>query len=103
MRIAKTLAVLAAMLLVGAVAIGTLGPGDITLGEAITALNKMQPAAIEAYVRTHLSAWLWDHPIKALLGRPLWLIPTAFSLICAGGAASAASSVSSLNSRRRRS
>ncbi len=103
MKIAKTLAVLAAMLLVGAVAIGTLGPEDMTLGEGLAALDQFRLAAAERFVRAHMSAWLWEHPLKAVLARPLWLLPAAFGLILAGGSATAATTERAPNSRRRRS
>lgn len=103
MRTAKIFAVSAAVLLVCAVAVGTLGPDNMSLGEGIASLDKISLADVERYVRDHFSAWLWDHPVKALLGRPLWLIPASISLICAGAAATAATNRGALNSRRRRS
>jgi hypothetical protein len=103
MKIAKTLAVLAAMFLVGAVAIGTLGPEDMTLGEGLAALDQLWLAATEHFVRVHMSAWLWEHPLKAVLARPLWLLPAAIGLILVGGSATAATTERAPNSRRRRS
>jgi hypothetical protein len=103
MKIAKTLAVLAAVFLVGAVAIGTLGPEDMTLAEGLAALDQIRLAAAERFVRVHMSVWLWEHPLKALLGRPLWLLPTAVGLILAGASATVATTERAPNSRRRRS
>ena len=100
---AKMFAVLAATLLVGAVAVGTLGPQDLSLGEALTGLDRLRFAAVEQYVRGHLSAWLWDHPIRALLVRPPWLLPTALGVLFAGVAMTTATSQKAPNSRRRRS
>ncbi len=103
MRIAKTLAALAAIFLVGAVAIGTLGPEDMTLAEGLATLDQLRFAAAEHFVRAHMSVWLWEHPVKALLGRPLWLLPTAFGLILAGASTTVATTERAPNSRRRRS
>jgi hypothetical protein len=103
MKLAKVFAVLAAVFLVGAVALATLGPDDMSLGEGILAIDKLRLATVERFVRLHLSSWIWDHPMKALLERPLWLLPAAFGLILIGAAATAATSGNALNSRRRRS
>ena len=101
--LAKVLAVLSAVLLVGSVAVGTLGPQDLTLGDALIAADQIRIAAVEHWFRTNVSAWLWDHPAAALLARPLWLLPAALGLLLAGGAMTAASSQNAPNSRRRRS
>jgi hypothetical protein len=104
MKLAKIFAVLAAICLVGAVAVGTLGPDEMSLGEGLAALDRLHLSAAEHFVRLHLSDWLWDHPIKALLVRPIWLVPASLGLLLAGACATAANSGGSpLNSRRRRS
>ncbi len=103
MMIAKTLAVLAAMLLVAAVALGTLMPADLSLGEALDAVARLQLSATEAFVRAHVSAWLWDRPLRALLVRPTWMLPAAAGLISAGAAMTAASRQKAAPSRRRQS
>jgi hypothetical protein len=103
MRIAKVLAVLAAILLVGAIAIATLGPPDMTFGEGLAAIDHVRLGVVEHYFRTHLSAWVWEHPLAALFARPLWLMPAALGLVCAGAAATAATMPSATTTRRRRS
>ena len=103
MMLAKVFAVVAAAMLVGAVAAGTLGPQDMSLGEALTALDHLKTAAVEAWIRAHLSGWLWDHPVRALMDRPVWLVPAAAGLLFAGGAMTAASTQKAPTSRRRRS
>ncbi len=100
---AKILAVLAAILLVGSVALATLGPPYMTLSEGIRAIDGVRLAAMEHYVRTHLSSWLWVHPLTALLTRPIWLLPASLGLICAGASATAATRPSTSPTRRRRS
>jgi hypothetical protein len=103
MRVAKVLAVLAAILLVGAVALATLGPPDMTFGEGLAALDHVRLQAVEHYFRTHLSVWVWEHPLAALFARPLWLMPAALGLVCAGAAATAATMPNATTTRRRRS
>ena len=101
--VAKILAVVAAVLLVAAVALGTLLPVDLSLGEMLEGLAKTQLAASEAFVRAHLAGWVWDRPLTALLVRPAWLVPAAAGLICAGAAMTAASRRKPAPSRRRQS
>ena len=101
--LARILAVVAAIMLVGAIAAGTLGPQDSTLGKALASLDALKLKAVEAYMRLHLSAWLWDHPVRAVMDRPVWLLPAAAGLLFAGGAMTAASMHKAPTSRRRRS
>ena len=101
--IAKIFAVLAAVLLVAAVALGTLMPTDMSLGEALEGMAKLQFAASEAFVRAHISDWFWEKPLTALLVRPIWLVPAGVGLVCAGAAMTAASRHKAAPSRRRQS
>ena len=101
--LAKVLAVLSAALLVGSVAIATLGPQDLSLGDALNAADHLRIAAVEHWFRANVSQWLWDHPAVALLARPLWLVPAALGLLLAGGAMTAATYQKAPTSRRRRS
>ena len=103
MIVAKILAVLAAALLVGSIALATLGPQEMSLGEVLNALDHLRFAAVEAYVRTHISAWVWDHPVRSLLVRPPWLLPATVGVLLAGAAMTTATSQKAPNSRRRRS
>ncbi len=103
MMLAKVFAVVAAAMLVGAVAAGTLGPQDMSLGEALASLDHLRVTALEAWIRGHVSGWLWDHPVRALMERPVWLVPAAAGLLFAGGAMTAASTQKAPTSRRRRS
>jgi hypothetical protein len=101
--LAKVLAVIAAVFLVGSVAVGMLGPQDLTLGQALMMIDKFRMASMETFVRVHLSDWMWDKPAMALLVRPIWMLPAAIGLIVAGGAMTAASTGKPTPSRRRRS
>ena len=89
--------------LVGAVAGVTLAPPDFTLGDALTAADRMKIAAVEIWVRSRMSSWLWDHPVVALLARPLWLVPASMGLLLAGAAMTVATSRKAATTRRRRS
>ncbi len=100
---AKILAVLSAALLVGSVAVGTLGPQDMSLGEVLTGLDHLRFEAVETYFRTNISAWIWEHPVKSLLVRPPWLLPAVIGVLLAGVAMTTATSQKAPNSRRRRS
>ena len=75
----------------------------MSLGEALAALDHIKVAAVEAWIRGHLSAWLWEHPFRAMMDRPIWLLPAAAGLLFAGGAMTAASAQKAPTSRRRRS
>jgi hypothetical protein len=99
----RVLAVVAAMLLVGAVAVATLAPPEMTLGQGWAAMDHAGLRAAENFVKAHMSEWLWAHPVTALISRPIWLIPAALGLICAGGATTAASRGNATASRRKRS
>ena len=103
MMLSKVFAVVAAAMLVGAVAAGTLGPPDMSLGEALASLDHLRVTAIEVYIRTHLSGWVWDHPIRAVMERPVWMLPACAGLLFAGGSMTAASLQKAPTSRRRRS
>ncbi len=103
MIVAKVLAVLAAALLVGSVAIGTLAPQDMTLGDAWILMDNSHMHVVEAFVRAHLSPWVWERPVTALLARPVWFLPAGTGLILAGAAMTAASRHKAAPSRRRRS
>ncbi|WP_158742696.1 hypothetical protein [Acidisphaera sp. L21] len=103
MIVVKILAVLSATMLVIAVAVATLGPQEMSLAEALTALDNMRYTAVEAYFRLHISAWIWEHPVRALLVRPPWLVPAAAGVLLGGAAMTMASTQKAPNSRRRRS
>jgi hypothetical protein len=80
----RILAVIAAILLVGSVAIATLGPPDVPLGQILLMLDHDLTEALRNSVEQHLSAWIWADLVMPLLVRPAWLMPAALGLICAG-------------------
>jgi hypothetical protein len=94
---ARIFAVLAALLLVASVAIGTLTPPGLTLGQGMVMLDRGGPT----WLREHSAAWLWNFVEVPFMIRPLWLIPACLGLICAGMAMTL--NLGSASPRRRRS
>jgi hypothetical protein len=82
--LSRILAVLAALLLVGAVAVAMLAPPDLPLGRALFLLDHDLPGALQGGIEAHFASWAWDDLALPLLVRPAWLIPAAIGLICAG-------------------
>ncbi len=80
----RVLAVLAAVFLVGAVAVATLGPPDMPLGMALFMLNHDLLDAVQGGIEAHFDHWLWADIAMPLLARPAWLLPAAVGLIFAG-------------------
>ena len=97
----RILAVLAALMLVGAVALAMLGPPSVPLGQALFMLNHDLMDVLHSGVERHLSAWLWENIAMPLLLRPAWLVPAALGLICAGISLSLSTRKSARRSHRR--
>ena len=94
----RIFAVLAAVFLVGAVTLGLLTPRGMTLGQALLLLD---PNTLP-WLKAHAAPWMWETLEIPLLIRPVWLLPAALGLVCAGAAASFNPALSS-SSRRKRS
>ncbi len=94
---ARVFAVLAALFLVGSVALATLAPPGLTLGQGLVWLDHTGPT----WLREHSPAWAWNWLEVPFMVRPLWLIPACLGLICAGMAATL--NLGSASPRRRRS
>ena len=84
MIIQRVLAVLAAVLLVGAVAVAALGPPNVPLGAALFMVDHDLLQSVELGLHAHISDWMWDEMVMPLLLRPAWLLPAAMGLVCAG-------------------
>jgi hypothetical protein len=80
----RILAVLAAMLLVGAVALATLGPPEVPLGQVMLMVDHDLTEGLHNGTERYLAVWIWEWLISPLLLRPAWLLPAALGLICAG-------------------
>jgi hypothetical protein len=99
----RTLAIIAAIFLVGAVALATLGPPGVPLGQTLILIDHDLLHAIQAFVETHLARWFWGYLLVPLLLRPAWLLPAAIGIICAGLSITLASRHAASNQHRRRS
>ena len=80
---ARIFAVLAALLLVAAVAIGTLTPPGLTLGQRHGDAGSRRPD-LATRAQRGVAVEFVEVPFMI---RPLWLIPACLGLICAGMAA----------------
>ena len=97
----KMLAIVAAILLVGAFALATMAPMDLSLGEGLSRLNRGLLRSLQASARESQLAWMWNDVAVPLLQRPAWLVPAGLGLICAGGAVTFANNSSARGHRRR--
>ena len=97
----RVLAVLSAMLLVGAVALAMLGPPAVPLGQMLFMVDHDLMEAVHSFIGTHLATWLWDYLIAPLMVRPAWLVPAALGLICGGMSLSLSTRKSTHRSHRR--
>ncbi|MBW4093030.1 MAG: hypothetical protein HIU82_18305 [Proteobacteria bacterium] len=86
MILSRILAVVAALLLVGAVALAMLAPPEMQLGRALFLLDHDLPRALHGGIEAHFADWMWTDLVLPLLVRPVWLIPASIGLLCAGGA-----------------
>lgn len=97
----RVFAVLAAALLVGAVALATLGPPGLPLGQLIFMLDHDVMQSLQNGIEQHVAAWLWRNGAVPILVRPAWLLPAALGLICAGVALSFSNRKPARRSHRR--
>jgi len=97
----RVLAILAAMLLVGAVALAMLGPPAVPLGQVLFMVDHDLMEAVHGFIGTHLATWLWDYLVLPLMLRPAWLVPAALGLLCGGASLSLSTRKSTHRSHRR--
>lgn len=93
----RVFAVLAALLLVSAVAIATLTPQGLTLGQGLLMLDRGWPG----WLKASTAGWMWEWIELPVLMRPLWLVPASLGLICAGMSATLNIGNASPSRRRR--
>ncbi|MBV9654796.1 MAG: hypothetical protein JOZ42_09565 [Acetobacteraceae bacterium] len=98
----RILAVLAAILLVGAVALATLSPPDMPLGQLLFLANHDALQNAEAVIDHYASHWLWSWACVPLLVRPTWLLPAMLGILCAGLSTSLASRGAARNPHHRK-
>ena len=80
----RILAVTAATLLVGTVALATLWSPDLPLGQALLGVDHHILVNMQSGVERFFSHWMWAEVILPVLVRPVWLVPAALGLICVG-------------------
>jgi hypothetical protein len=97
----KVLAIAAAILLVGAFALATLGPVNMTLGQLLVGADIDIVRFLHDGIRAAHVPWLWDHVVLPMLVRPAWLLPAALGLVCVGVAATFGSNGAPRGQRRR--
>ena len=84
----RTLAVLSAILLVGSVALATLGPPGVPLGQMLFMVDHDLMDRMHRFIAGTMTDWVWSELTVPLLLRPAWLVPASVGLICAGVAVS---------------
>lgn len=87
--VTRVFTVLAAVCLVGAIALGSMLPPDMSLNEALHAMDAAAADGLQHGMVNTLGKGLWDAIFVPLLMRPVWLLPLSLGLICVGGALTA--------------
>ena len=82
----RAFAVLAAIFLVGSVALATLLPADILLSQVLDAMQAVRPDHLQRLVIGTFGRFAWTSIAVPLLMRPVWMVPVCLGLICIGGA-----------------
>ncbi len=88
MNAQRVLAVLAAVLFVGAVGLATVGPEMLSLGAVLSYLSATAETDLHHWLVRVIGPWVWDYAARPLLIRPAWLPLGSMGLICAGVALS---------------
>ena len=101
MNAQRTLAVLAAVLFVGAVGLATVGPEMVTLGTAVAYISTNGEAGLHSWLVRVIGAWSWEYVAHPLLIRPAWLPLGSLGLIFAGVALSLPAHDATRRSHRR--
>jgi len=99
----RILAVAAAFFLVASVALATLTPPDMPLGQAVFLLDHDVLRATERTADAYHGHWLWSYVCVPLLVRPTWLLTMTLAILCAGLSMTLGSRQAKRNSHRRRS
>ena len=60
MTLQRILAILSAILLVGAVALATLGPPSVPLGQVLLMIDHDLTETLRTGIEQHLAAWMWS-------------------------------------------
>ncbi len=101
MNTQRILAVLAAVLFVGAVGLATIGPQMITLGAVLSYFSTNAEAGLHNWLVRDVGVWAWNYCASPLLVRPAWLPLGSLGLILAGIALSLPARDATRRSHRR--
>lgn len=82
--LARVLAVMAAVALVGAFALATMLPPTTSLADLVGMLDNRTLLALPQIVRGHAPEWVWEWLVLPVLIRPVWLPPTALGVVLGG-------------------
>jgi hypothetical protein len=76
----RIFALLAAVFLVGAVAIAALAPRALTLNAWLLQVDR----EVVRWMNAHSLPWVWSWVEEPFLLRPVWLLPACVGVVCAG-------------------
>jgi len=97
----RILAILSAILLVAAAALGLLGLRGQSLAVALDGFDRTLLDHLRDLVMATLGGWTWANLVLPLLMRPVWLVPVCLGVIVGGLALSVPSRDPSERSHRR--
>ncbi len=97
----RVFAVAAAVLLVGSVALASILPPDMSLRQAIAAMDAGAVTHLQGLVTGVLGRGFWDLMCTPLLVRPVWLVPVCLGLVCVGGTVTAMSQAAPRTKQKR--
>lgn len=98
----RILAIAAAVFFVLAVALAVLEPPTMPLGQLLYTADHTMLRSLEAWIDQHSSHWIWSWGFVPMLVRPVWLLPAALGIICAGLSMTLASRHAARNAQPRR-
>ncbi len=82
----RGLIAVASGLMVLALALATLLPGNEPLSQVFADLDPSFLVRLQGFELRHFGVWLWQGITVPLLLRPAWLLPFGLGLIAGGGA-----------------
>ena len=90
MNAQRTLSIVAAIMLVAAFLLATIGPSPTILSDLLATLSPELVAKTAQWLTAADAEWVWRRVLLPVLQRPAWLVPASISLLAAGGAATLA-------------
>ncbi len=80
----RTLAVLAAIMLVCAAALAMIGPRAVSLGRALANWDARAEETLKGWTLSVFGPWVWSDMVVPLLARPAWLLPASLGIVFVG-------------------